>query len=755
MQFCKVVLFALLISASAVFAQEADLAVEKLGPSEAAEDSDVAYTVTVTNAGPGAALSVVLADPVPANMSFVSAMQETGPTFACDATINCTIASLAAGETATFTFTFHLDEPGDFTNTATVSSQTFDPNDENNTSSTSTTTGSTQADLAVSKDATATAAAPDSDVTFVITLTNAGPADAVDVLLTDNLPAPLTFVSFTQTSGPAMSCGTSTCSVASFPAGAAATFELVGHVPAGTPSGTEVTNTATVESANDPAEENNSGTTTVIVATADVRIVKTGPATADAGTTIAYQLTVTNDGPDVALGVLVVDPQVCDSVNCQLGNIAPGASVVIDANVTIPPDATGTWTNTAEVTTGSFDPDTSDNSSTVETAITQSADVSVVKTAPATVEASNNLTYTITVTNDGPSDASNVVLTDTLPAGTTFVSSSCGANPCNLGTLDPDEVVVVTLVVHVTATTTGTISNTAVVSSSTPDPSSGNNTSQFDTDVVPAPADLAIVKTGDAAAIVNSNVTYTIVVTNNGPGPAANVVVTDAVPAGTTLVASAGCTGTTTVTCTVGTLAAGDSATIELVLTMPATPQTVTNTAQVETSSNDPVSANDTSSAQTVVALEPVDVTIAKTADREFALIGSNVTYTIVVTNNGPGTALNVEVIDDLPAGTTLVSASAGCTGTTTVTCTVGTMAPDTSATIELVVTMPSTPGPVTNVARVETTSDDVTPANDASTAVVNAQASAPAVPALSPAALAFLAITLATVVLVVLRRAS
>jgi uncharacterized repeat protein (TIGR01451 family) len=94
--------------------------------------------------------------------------------------------------------------------------------------------------------------------------------------------------------------------------------------------------------------------------------------------------------------------------------MAPGASVVVNANVTIPPSATS-WSNTATATTDSVDPNTANNSDTVTTTITQSADVSVAKTGDATVVAGNDVTYTITVTNNGPSDASNVVLTDTLP----------------------------------------------------------------------------------------------------------------------------------------------------------------------------------------------------------------------------------------------------------------------------------------------------------------------------------------------------
>jgi uncharacterized repeat protein (TIGR01451 family) len=752
----KIVLALFVLSASAVLAQESDLAVEKLGPSEAPAGSDVSYSVTVTNVGPDDAAGVTLSDPVPAGMSYVSATQDTGPAFTCSTAIDCTIATLPAGATATFTFVFHMDEGTEFINTATVSTQSLDPNDENNSSSAFTSTGAPPVgDLYVQK-TSAPSAAPDTDVTFVLTLGNAGPSAAVNVALTDNLPAPLTFVSLVQTSGPAMSCGTSTCTAASFPAGATATFELTGHVPPGTPSGTEITNTVTVASDNDPLEENNSATMTVSVSSADVRVTKTGPPTAVAGTTITYDVTVENLGPDTALNVVVTDPPLCDQFNCSLGNLLPNASVHFSFDVTVPANATS-QSNTATVSTDSVDPSLNNNTSTATTAVTQSADLSVVKTGPATVVASTNLTYTVTVANAGPSDASNVVLTETLPAGTTLVSSSCGSTTCMIGTLAAGASAQFTFVVTVDANATGPLTNTATVTSSTTDPDPGNNTSSVQTVVTPAPADVSIAKSADTpTATPGSNATYTIVVTNNGPGAAANVVVTDDLPDGTTLVSSsAGCTGTDPVTCTVGTLAAGASATITLVVTLPPTPGTVVNTAQVSTSSTDPNPANNTSSVQTTVALAPADLSIAKSADFSTSTPGSNATYTIVVTNNGPGTADNVVVTDDLPAGTTLVSSSAGCTGTGPVTCTVGTLAPGASATITIVVTLPSTPGTVVNTARASTTSTDPTPGNDSDTAAVVVQIPAAAIPTLSPIALAFLALTIASVVLVVLRRVS
>jgi uncharacterized repeat protein (TIGR01451 family) len=473
-----------------------------------------------------------------------------------------------------------------------------------------------EADLYVQK-SSETAVAPDSDLAFFITVGNAGPSVAQNVVLTDNLPAPLTFVSLVQTSGPAMNCGTSTCTVATLPVGDPATFRLIGHVPADTMLGTEITNTATVASDNDPLEENNVGTRTVTVTGVDMQVAKTGPSSAIAGTTIRYEVAIYNSSPVPALNVVLTEPVLCTLPysNCNRGTYPPGLVTVYVFEVPIPPDATS-WSNTATVSTDSFDPDLSNNASTVVTAIRQSADVWIVKSGPATVVASTNLTYTMTVVNAGPSTASNVVLTETLPAGTTLASSSCGSTTCILGTLAPGTSTQLTFEVTVNPNATGPLTNLASITSSTPDPILGNNNSLVQTTVTPAPADLSVAKSADfATSTPGATATYTIVVTNNGPGAAANVVVTDDLPAGSTLVSSsAGCTGTTTVTCTVGTLAAGGSATIPLVVTLPPTPGTVVNTARASTTSTDPTPGNDSATAAivtqvpaaTIPALSPI-----------------------------------------------------------------------------------------------------------------------------------------------------
>jgi uncharacterized repeat protein (TIGR01451 family) len=122
-------------------------------------------------------------------------------------------------------------------------------------------------------------------------------------------------------------------------------------------------------------------------------------------------------------------------------------------------------------------------------------------------------------------------------------------------------------------------------------------------------ADVSIAKAGPAGARPNTPITYVITVTNNGPQTASNVVVQDAIPIGTTFTSATPsqgtCGGTATVICNLGAIAAGGTATIQLVVQAPGTPATLTNTATVtNTPEPDPNQANNTSAPAIVTVAE-------------------------------------------------------------------------------------------------------------------------------------------------------
>ncbi len=126
----------------------------------------------------------------------------------------------------------------------------------------------------------------------------------------------------------------------------------------------------------------------------------------------------------------------------------------------------------------------------------------------------------------------------------------------------------------------------------------------------PAGADLSLTKEGPASVDAGATITYTLTVANAGPGPALNVVLEDTLPAGVTFVsATTPCTQTGgVVTCALGEVASGASAVIEIVVTAPETPGTITNNAVVSSDTTDPDEANNEAALDTVIAQVEWDI---------------------------------------------------------------------------------------------------------------------------------------------------
>ena len=245
-------------------------------------------------------------------------------------------------------------------------------------------------------------------------------------------------------------------------------------------------------------------------------------------------------------------------------------------------------------------------------AVTPAADLAVAKAdAPDPVTMGNNLTYTVTITNNGLSDATGVTLTDILPVGTTFVSAtatqgSCsesgGTVTCNLGSLANSATATVTIVV--TPTAAGTPSNTASVAGNEFDPDTGNNTATESATVHPE-ADLAAAKADSPDPVmVGSNLTYTVTVTNNGPSDATGITLTDTLPAGVTFVLATATQGScsesgSTLTCDLGALINGGTVTVTIVVAA-TTAGIASNSAVVTGNGFDPDTANNIATENTM-----------------------------------------------------------------------------------------------------------------------------------------------------------
>jgi uncharacterized repeat protein (TIGR01451 family) len=240
---------------------------------------------------------------------------------------------------------------------------------------------------------------------------------------------------------------------------------------------------------------------------------------------------------------------------------------------------------------------------------------------------------------------------------------------------------------------------------------------------ITARADLGITKTASPdPASVGDAVTYTLIVTNNGPDTSSGGTVTDTLPANVTYVSDdGGCTHVAgTVTCPTGTLTAGASQTIHLVVTATA-PGPATNTACVRGNEPDANGANNCTTVTTQVQPKNADLSIVKTGPA-FVQTGGSITYQVSVGNAGPADATNVTIDDPLPAGETLIAATpsqGSCAGA--VLCNLGTILNGSSATITIVATVTAPSGStLANTATVSGDQPDSNPSNNSSTSVAS-----------------------------------
>jgi len=463
---------------------------------------------------------------------------------------------------------------------------------------------------------------------------------------------------------------------------------------------------------------------------ADPRISKSdSPDPVVAGTELFYTLTVTNDGPDTASGIVVTDtlPAQVDYVTstntdctaaggvvtCPVDELASGASTTFTIKVHVKTNAAAagptTITNTATVTAGeSIDPDPTDNTATEQTIVEDLADLEITKlckpdTSPS---AGQPITCTIFVDNHGPSDARGVVVTDRILAPGSFTISaitpsqgSCTAPvpvtggqqfTCNLGVLQAATTTQsgrATITYVVTSAEGQDLNNIATVRSDTPDPDATNNRAE-QTLTVTGYADLALTKS-DAPdpVIAGTNVTWTLNVSNSGPSTATNVVVEDAVPAGVSVVSAAGTGGATCTTgvpgdalqparCNFGSLATGASRTMTIVAkVLSGTTGTLENDARVTSDTLDQNNANNLATSLTTVNTS-ADLALAFAADTATTKPSSTIHYKVTLNNLGPSDAAGVVVTVNLPplkSGYYLKD-DGGCTlSNVTLTCPIGT----------------------------------------------------------------------------------
>ncbi len=355
-------------------------------------------------------------------------------------------------------------------------------------------------------------------------------------------------------------------------------------------------------------------------------------ATPSEGDAVTFTITLTNSGGPATL-VSVTDPLPAGLTYSShlasqgtytpgtgvwdVGTVnSPGGTATLQITASVNAGTAGTTiTNTATMTTSTpTDSSPGDNTDAVSVTVNQ-PDLAVDKSADdPTPQEGDTVTFTIGVTNGGTGVANGVTIGDLLPAGLTFVSSNAsqgsydsGTGVWTVNTVPVSGAATLQIVATVNAGTAGsTITNTATLTASTPvDPTAGDNSDSASLAV--EQPDLSVAKTTSASQVISgASVTFTIVVTNSGGGDATAVTVTDLLPAGLTYVSSNASQGTYvpgTGVWTVGALAAGGSATLEIDADVTAAEgTTVTNTATITASTPADATPGDNAGSAAVTA---------------------------------------------------------------------------------------------------------------------------------------------------------
>jgi uncharacterized repeat protein (TIGR01451 family) len=772
-------------------ATQADLALKTAAtPLSVFAGNDITYMQTVTNNGPAVASTVNFTEAVPANTTFASVSAPAGwtcttPAIGGTGNVTCTATTMASGTSATILVVVNLASSvtvASITANSSVSSATSDPFSANN-STTISTPVITVCDLAVTNSGVPNPVQAGQPITYTQTVSNTGPSDCSTVSFNEAIPANTTFTSYSGPP-PGWSCTSfaTGCTTPNFAAGSSVTFTVVVTVNAGTAAGTIISDTDTVTTTtHDTNQLNNSATVNITVATAgqaDLSVSNSGsPNPVTAGNNITYAQTVANNGPASSGAITFTETPPANTTpqsltgpagwTCNLGaltctiatlaaNTTANFTFVTKVNTNV---ASGTnITQTDSVTCAASDPNCANNTASSTVQVADSADMSITNAAsPVPVIAGNNITYTQVVTNAGPSTATTATLTETTPANTSFQSvtfpagwscitpsvGSSGTITCtNPSFAAGSATFTVALKVNVGTAAGTAINNTAVVSSSVPDPNMSNNAATA-ADVVATATQADLITTNTAApssVAAGTNVTYTQSVTNNGPAAATAPSFTQTTPPNTnfqSITAPAGWACTTpavgaagTITCTAATLALNATANFSLVLQVNAGTASGTNIAETATATATNIVPNLTTNSATATVVvanaNSADMAIVKTAMPTPTVVsGGILTYTLAVTNNGPASATNVIVTDPLPADVNFNSVTPNTCSQAggTVTCLLGTLANGGTANVAIV-TRAGAPGMATNTATVSADQTDPNLNNNTSTWVETITAS-------------------------------
>jgi uncharacterized repeat protein (TIGR01451 family) len=553
--------------------------------------AEATITATVTNGGPSDATGVQVSLPLPGGVTLVAA-QAGGQD--CVATI-CTIPSVAAGGSATATFVVRAARAAAGTTqgfTATETSAVADGTADDDAASLDVDVRE-QRDVSVSQTVAPDPLVAGDAVTVTLGVRNDGPSTATGVVLTEPLPAQLRGVTVDADSAAAacaVTAGTLRCDLAPLADGARADMTVHARV-ASNATGAALDFSASIAPVDRDVDTADDAVTAhaAVAGAADLALTSVqAPATLRAGERGTWVLRATDGGPGDATGATLAFPlpaglrlvsadgaactTVAGAVSCAVGGLESGQHR--DVTLVLAADsgaAAGDLALAPVVTAAEPDPDAADARVDLPFALTRAADLRVTQSGAAEVVAGAAATFSASVTNAGPSDATHVVVTETVPASLTAASAtvagdgSCAAPSgttitCRIPRLAVGERRAIALAGTVAPGAGGqALVATTRAGASEPDANAADNEASHRAPAATV-SDVSVSALAPAGTIAaGTQAQVTLRVRNDGPSDSTGVVLTQTLPAAAQPVdLDPRCTVSgQVVTCTFGSLVVG------------------------------------------------------------------------------------------------------------------------------------------------------------------------------------------------------
>ena len=651
------------------------------------------YALTVSNSGAIPTTGTVrVTDVLPAGQDLDGAPSGTGWTCGVVArTITCersdALAVGASWPAITVPVRTRQDATGAVAHTAAVAA----PGDgvSANDSASDSATPTSRSGVSVALAASPASIAPGDTTTVTATIANSGPSDATAVVATLPVPSGMELVS---TSVPGGAVGT-------IPAGGSALVSWTLRARRGAAGTTQTPSVSVTTTATDTTSGDDAASAAVTVARRSLVSVTAAidPDPPVVGSPLRLRMTVRNDGPTTATGVVLthtvpaqlhgavatIDPALgtcaitAGTLRCTLEPLADAEEVRIDLDGTVAATAGGAHLDLrAAVAPVADDPDHTDDEARIATVVRAAADlrVSAVQ-APATLRAGEHAAWVLRVADAGPGDAGTVMLRTTLPAGLSLVDhggADCtaeGSNvTCLVGAIPAGGARDVRLGLAAgTGADAGTVSFTAAATADEPDPTPADAAAAVSV-AVTREADLAVGWLPRTDLVAGTPARFTAVVADRGPADARDVTVAVTVPADliSPSVAVRGRAGTCTLaarvaTCTVARIAVGDRVLVDVAGTLPADAgRAFEARIAVASADADPVSTNDSArTASTSIAVH--DIVVGAEAPAGRIVAGTRAPLTLTVRNDGPSDSAALTLTQVLPVGATAVSLDPRC----------------------------------------------------------------------------------------------